>query len=89
MIRNTTITNCRQTLGTLRKSHTTIKKLQEDKAKQPALPHQDDCKISNGHKVTHNKTQSKTTISHNGNNNESTTTKLRLITDSSLSYKGD
>ena len=34
----TTITNCRQTRGTVRKSHTTIMRHQEDKqSKQPAL----------------------------------------------------
>ena len=34
---NTTITNCRQIHGILRKSHTTITRHQEDKAKQLAL----------------------------------------------------
>ena len=38
MIRNTIITNCRQTHDTARKSHTTITRHQEDKLnKQPAL----------------------------------------------------
>ena len=45
---NTTVTNCRQTHGTARKSHATITRHQEDKLSRAtsslALPHQDDCK---------------------------------------------
>ena len=42
---NTTITNCRQPRVTARKSHSTIKKYQEDKLSKAisSLPHQDDC----------------------------------------------
>ena len=42
----TTITNCRQTNGIMRKSHTTITRHQEKtkQSNQFSLPHQDDCK---------------------------------------------
>ena len=42
---NTTITNCRQPRGTVRKSRSTITRHQEDKLSKAisSLPHQDDC----------------------------------------------
>ena len=56
MIRNTTITNCRQT--TLHRDTDRATQQLRDTRKlrnELSLPHQDDCKTSIGHKVTHNK----------------------------------
>ena len=56
MIRNTTITNCRQ--PTLHRDTDRATQQLRDTRKirnELFLPHQDDCKTSIGHKVTHNK----------------------------------
>ena len=86
---NTTITNCIQTRGTTRNSHTTITRHQEDKAKQPPL-HQDGCKTrmdTKKKRTTKQKNETipqleeqSTTIPHQHNHH--------LRTDSSLSNWG-
>ena len=56
--RNTIITNCRQTHGTMRKGHTTTTRHKEDnQANQPALSSPSRLlQNANGNKATHNKT---------------------------------
>ena len=85
----TTITNCRQTHGIVRKSLTTITKHQEDKnkVKQPALSSPSRwLQKKNGHKVTHSKHRT-ITESHDESNTQQQQNHL-LRTDSSQVHWG-
>ena len=70
---NTTITKCRQTHGTARKSHATINHeapgRQTEQSNQLSLPHQDDCKtrMDIKYRITKYRT---ITDSSNGSNNK-------------------
>ena len=70
---NTTITYCRPTHGTTRKSHRTIAVIGRQAGNQDKAQHQYECKTIEGYKSLHNKTGTKhrTPTSNGGNNKQS------------------